>query len=167
MPFLHPQPNEVPWHGARYPLIMGLDTLEKRKIFPLQPSNWTTVPWSTSPQPSQYTVLSQVSNSCTNNSSYKYTLWTRNDTLFIQFHFGVTEFLQASMFYFENIRATYFLLTLNFRILQKKKKYIYMLTQTFSTTYIYTIIVDGCNTAVRNFQHSHRNLQTRLVKISQ
>jgi hypothetical protein len=37
-------------------------------------------------------------------------------TLFIQSHFGVTEFLQASMFYFENIKDTYFSLTLNFRI---------------------------------------------------
>jgi len=70
------------------------------------------------------------------------------------------------MFCFENIKATYFLLTLNFHILQKKK-YIYTLTQTFSTIYIYIIIVDGYNITVRNFQHSHKNLQTRLVKISQ
>jgi len=42
-----------------------------------------------------------------------------------------------------------------------------MLTQTFSTIYIYIITVDDCNMTVRNYKHSHKNLQTRLVKISQ
>jgi hypothetical protein len=55
-----------------------------------------------------------------------------------------------------------------FKLLYFTKKNIYLHVNTnFSTIYIYIIIVDGCNMSVINFQHSHKNLQTRLVKISQ
>ena len=147
---------------------MGLDTLEKGKIFPLQASNGTTVLWSTSPQPSQYTVLSQASNSCRQlftqvntlnsewHSVYSISYWCYR--VFVSQH--VLFWKYRGYIFFTHFKLLYF-------TKKKKKKYIYTLTQTFSTIYIYIIIVDGCNMTVINFQHSHKNLQTRLVKISQ
>jgi hypothetical protein len=107
--FPHPQTEDAPCRGDRDPLIVGLDTSEMRKIFPLQ---------TIEPQSLGQPVHSLASI----------------DTLFIQFNFCVTAFLQASMFYFENIKATYFLLTLNFRILQKK---IHLHINTYIFNYIY------------------------------